>query len=168
MQIVEARIADGAAIEALLDAAFGSGRRARTAYQLRDGAVPIITASLVARDGDTLAGSVQCWPLLLLTGARACPLTLLGPLAVDPVRQGAGVGKALLGAALAAADSAGLPPVLLIGDLDYYAPFGFANGATAGWKLPGPVERHRVLLRGGAGLPRRGRLSSVTAQRLAA
>lgn len=146
---------DAPAIETLLDAAFGADRRRRTAYRLRAGSAMLAGPSLVARDGGSLAGSVQCWPLQLLSARGVVPLTLLGPLAVAPERQGAGVGKALLAAALGEIDAAGLPPVLLIGDEDYYAPFGFAAAATAGWLLPGPVDPARVLLRG-SGLPRFG------------
>ncbi len=147
MQIRPATPADAAAIETLLDAAFGAGRHARTAALLRSGATPFVGPSLVACSDSALVGSIQFWPIALVAHREAVPLTLLGPMAVAPAIQGQGVGRRLLAAALAAADGAGLDPVLLIGDLDYYGPFGFAAAATAEWTLPGPVERERVLLR---------------------
>ena len=52
--------------------------------------------------------------------------------------------------ALDAAAEHGLDRALmLIGDPEYYARFfGFDASRTAGWRLPGPVERHRLLARG--------------------
>lgn len=34
---------------------------------------------------------------------------------------------------------------MLVGDADYYGPFGFAAAATADWSLPGAAERERIL-----------------------
>lgn len=147
MQIDIAAAADGPAIAALLDEAFGPGRSRRTAYRLRAGAVPIAAASLVARKGERLLGSVQCWPVALDDGRRDLELTLLGPLAVDPAAQGQGIGSALMDAALAAVDANGLPPVVLIGDAPYYGRWGFTAAATGAWRLPGPFDPARLLLR---------------------
>jgi predicted N-acetyltransferase YhbS len=140
-----ARPADAAEIDALLDAAFGPGRHARTASLLRAGASPIPGPSLVAHAADgELIGSIQFWPIALVAD-RAQPLTLLGPLAV--ATPGIGIGRRLLADSLAAADAAGIDPILLIGDLSYYGPFGFDAAATGGWSLPGPVDPARLLLR---------------------
>lgn len=141
-------------IEMLLDSGFGPARRNRTAYRLRDGVDPLPGLSFVARDGGALFGSVQCWPLQLRgASGSALPLTLLGPLATAAERRGEGIATRLMHSALGAADATGAPPVLLIGDEPYYGRFGFSAAATAGWQLPGPVDRARLLLRGGAGLP---------------
>ena len=149
MLIRPARPADAADIDALLDAAFGPGRHARTASRLRAGAVPIVGPSLVARDaGGDLLGSIQFWPIRLTADAGAdLPLTLLGPVAVAGSARSIGLGRQLIGAALDIADATGLDPILLIGDLSYYGRFGFTAAATGGWTLPGPVERDRLLLR---------------------
>jgi predicted N-acetyltransferase YhbS len=48
--------------------------------------------------------------------------------------------------ALAAIDGTGIPAVL-IGDPEYYEPFGFTAEATGLWELPGPFERRRLLAR---------------------
>ncbi len=159
--LLPATVDDGPAIDALLDACFGPARRQRTAYRLRDGVEPIAGLSLVARDGAALAGSIQFWPVALFAGGRAHRLTLLGPLAVAPDRRGEGLGAALLTAALAGVDTNGAGPVVLIGDEPYYGRFGFAASGTARWSLPGPVDRARLLLRGGAGLPGVARLGPV-------
>ena len=150
---------DAAAIDTLLDSCFGPARRARTAYRLRDGVDPLADLSLVAHDGDALIGSIQLWPVQLREPAgRIHPLTLLGPLAVSPDRRCEGLGSALLADALA---RAGNRPVVLIGDEPYYGRFGFTAAGTAGWALPGPVDRARLLLRGGAGLPASATLESI-------
>lgn len=147
MRIAPATAADRPAIAALLDAAFGPGRLGRTAQRLRDGSAPITGLSLVAHADADLAGSVQLWPIELVAADGTAPLLLLGPVAVAAAARQIGLGRRLIAASLAAADAAGHDAVLLIGDLDYYGRFGFDAGATAGWSLPGPVERARLLLR---------------------
>lgn len=158
MHIVPTQAADLPAIESLLDSRFGPARRNRTAYRLRDGVAQDDALCFVARDGDRLIGSVQCWPIAIAgVGGGELPLVLLGPVAVVADREGEGIASRLMQAALAAADALGRPPVLLIGDAPFYARFGFSADATGGWLLPGPVDRRRLLLRGPATLlPRLG------------
>jgi len=142
---------DGAAVEALLDRAFGADRHARTAYLVRGGGAPIPALSVAARDGDRLIGTIQCWPVRLHgDDGRAWPLVMIGPVAVEPDRQRDGIGRQLMDRALAAARAESLDGALmLIGDPEYYGRFfGFDASRTAGWRLPGPVERHRLLGRG--------------------
>ncbi len=131
------RPADGPAIEALLDRAFGPGRLAKQSYRYRDGVAPIPGLRLVARDmsaGGTLVGTVRCWPVLIgPTQARA---VLLGPLAVDPKLAGQGIGRALMWTALDFAACDGYRLVLLVGDLDYYGRFGFVPAAPHGLVMP--------------------------------
>jgi predicted N-acetyltransferase YhbS len=159
---------DAAEIDVLLDACFGPARRARTAYRLRDGVAPISDLSLILRDGG-LAGSIQLWPVNLRdTTGRAHGLTLLGPLAVSPARRCEGIGKALLTEALARADAAGTGPIILIGDTSYYGAYGFEAAPTQHWSIPGPVDRARLLVRGGSHLPVVASLESVAERRLAA
>lgn len=161
MIVIESpEIADILDIEALLDAGFGPARHNRTAYRLREDAVADPALSFVARHGHRLAGSVQCWPIRLGAAGADLPLTLLGPLVVAAEHRGQGVASALMHAALGAFDAGagGMPGsrgILLIGDLPFYARFGFDNAATGGWRLPGPVAIERLLLRGDpTGLPR--------------
>lgn len=77
----------------------------------------------------------------------ALPLIMLGPVAVLPGLQRGGVGKALVYAALEVADRLSLPPMMLIGDAEYYERFGFSAEGTQLWNLPGPFDRDRLLLR---------------------
>lgn len=144
---------DPAAVERLLDRAFGSGRHARTAYRLRAGTTAIAALSFALVHDGMLIGSIQCWPIRFAgDDGRDVPLVLLGPVAVLPERQQGGFGRRLMAAALDAADARGFT-LMLIGDPEYYGRFfGFTADRTAGWRLPGPVERHRLLARG-AGVP---------------
>ena len=143
----------------LLDAAFGADRHRRTAYRMRAGCAPIAGLSFSAWDGGQLIGSLQSWPVAWIDvdagGAEGrVPLVMVGPVAVLPALQRSGTGRALMDAAVAAAER--LPEqggadgaLMMIGDPDYYGRFwGFAADATAEWQVPGPVERHRLLARG--------------------
>lgn len=147
MTIVPAGADHGAAIDLLLDDVFGKERHGRTAYRLREGAAPIDELCLVAlHDDGTLAGSIQLWPLEFVEDSGAVhALTLLGPVAVSKAEQGNGIGAALMEAAIARAKTIGREAIVLIGDPEYYGRFGFTAEATAGWRVPGPVERHRLL-----------------------
>lgn len=143
----------GEAVERLLDATFGADRRARTAYRLRAGTAALPALSFALVEGEAVIGSIQCWPVRHAgDDGRETPLVLVGPVAVAPDRQQEGLGRRLTHAALAAADARGLD-LMLIGDPEYYGRFfGFSAERTGAWRLPGPVERHRLLARG-AGVP---------------
>ncbi|GGE01432.1 hypothetical protein GCM10011529_04710 [Polymorphobacter glacialis] len=144
------QVSDLPDIEKLLDAGFGPARHNRTAYRLRDGAAPVAALSFGARDGADLAGSLQCWPVQLRTVAGAVvPMVLLGPVVTAADRRGQGIATQLIKAALAAIDTQGDLPVMLIGDAPFYGRFGFSAAFTRGWQLPGPVAAERLLLRGG-------------------
>lgn len=148
------------AIDSLLDDRFGPARHKRTAYRLRERAEVLAAYSFVAidgaMDGDTLVGSLSCWPIRLKSvGGARLPMILLGPVAVAANREGQGIASALMRASLAALDADDSPPVLLIGDAPFYGRFGFSAAATRHWELPGPVDHERLLLRGPTtGLPR--------------
>ena len=150
--------ADPAAVEALLDAAFGTDRHQRTAYRLREGMRAIADLSLAAFEEERLVGALLCWPIALHGDEGETPLILVGPVAVDPARQQQGIGRMMMTEMLA--HSAGREPLVLIGDPEYYGQhFGFIADATANWDLPGPFERRRLLARtGGRDLPYRGML----------
>ena len=144
---------DHADIAALLDDCFGPERHLRTAYRLREQATSIGELSRLIRAHDgRLLGSIQYWRLELVTASTAYPLVLLGPLAVTPAARRHGVGRRLMDATLALADAAEWAPVLLIGDPGYYGRFGFSAATTGGWRLSGPIEPHRLLLRNNSAL----------------
>lgn len=141
---------DSALVEALLDRAFEPDRHKRTAYQVREGCDWLPGLSFAAVDADQhLVGTIQCWPVALTDpDGRRHPMIMVGPVAVEPAVQGAGYGKALMTASLAALSPQAPLPQVMIGDPDYYGRFwGFTNAHTGGWDLPGPFERHRLLAR---------------------
>ena len=94
-------------VEELLDASFGEGRHARTAYRIREGMDWLDALSFAALDDeDYLAGTIQLWPVALTDPqGRAHPMIMVGPVAVMPGRQGEGFGKALMAASLGAIDA---------------------------------------------------------------
>ncbi|WP_205849817.1 GNAT family N-acetyltransferase [Nakamurella flava] len=69
-------------------------------------------------------------------GAPDLPLVGLGPLAVDPGFQRRGVGSALLHAVIGAAEALDEPALVLLGEPDFYARFGFEPAAPAGILAP--------------------------------
>ena len=154
MTIVPLATVPEAAVERLLDRAFGPERRQRTAYRVRAGTEAVEAFSFAALDASgSLLGIIQTWPVLLATdsGARV-PMMMIGPVAVEPAIQRGGVGRALVARMLEAADAStleGADALMLIGDPEYYGRFfGFSDAATARWRLPGPFEPRRLLARG--------------------
>jgi predicted N-acetyltransferase YhbS len=133
---------EAAAIESLLDRAFGPGRLAKTSYRLREGVFPLAELCFALRVSGALRGAIRYWPVLL--GGRK-PALLLGPLAVAPEDKGKGYGVALMRHSLAAAARLGHERVILVGDPEYYDRFGFKRRFAEGLNLPGPVEERRFL-----------------------
>ncbi len=136
--------ADIAARESLLDRAMGAGRRRKTSEKLRHGRQPAPGLAFVARDGEgRIVGSVRLWNVTLGRGGR--PALLLGPLAAEPGLKGKGIGSALMRHAIAQAQSQGHGAVVLVGDVPYYARFGFSAEKMSAVAMPGPFERDRFL-----------------------
>ena len=60
-------------------------------------------------------------------------------------RTSPGIGAALMRHAIAEAARLGHAAILLVGDPEYYARFGFSAAKTAGLAMPGPFEPRRLL-----------------------
>ncbi len=141
---------DGPSIEALLDKVFGADRQKKTVYRLREGVEPIIELGLIAMDGNELRGAIAFWPVIVQPVDKAVEARrglLLGPLAVDPVHRGEGIGIRLMEDTLEKATEMGHQLVILVGDLDYYERVGFSRNRDGVLRLPGPVEANRILVR---------------------
>lgn len=129
--------ADAQAVEALVLAAFGPGRFAKTAERLREKAG--ISAGFVVRDGGRIIGSVRLWRIAV----GDTPALFLGPIAVDAASRRAGLGADLVAACVGHAKAAGTGGVLLVGDAPYFSRFGFQ--AAPDVRLPGPADQRRLL-----------------------
>lgn len=136
-----------AAVEALLDVAFGPDRHRKTTYRLREGVAALPELSYVALDEgedgrEEVIGTIRYWPVLI---GGATPSLMLGPIAVAQHVQSLGLGSKLIGTTLDKARALGHRSVILVGDAPYYRRFGFTRGLTLGLFLPGPVDPDRFL-----------------------
>jgi predicted N-acetyltransferase YhbS len=136
------RLSDIEAREALLGQAFGETRWRKTSERLRAGRLPAEGLAFVAADGKRVVGTARLWNIACGSGQ---PVLLLGPVAVESSCRNRGIGAALVRHALDAARRLSHGAVILVGDPPYYCRFGFASAKAASLKLPGPVERHRLL-----------------------
>ena len=135
------RAQDAAAVEALVDQAFGPGRFVKAAERLRERNAPDLDLSFVAWAGERAVGCVRLWPILI----GDAPAVLLGPFAVDDAWRSRGVGGELIARACQAARENGHRLILLVGDEPYFRRFGFVAPPAGQVTLPGPVDRRRVL-----------------------
>jgi predicted N-acetyltransferase YhbS len=133
-----------AATEALYALAFGPGRHAKAAARLREGHQCRRDVSFVALANDELIGACRLWLLQTDQGHEAL---FLGPIAVSPDRQGLGLGGKLVEACLTASDRLTGLPVILVGDLAFFEPFGFRQVPKGQLILPGPADPKRILYR---------------------
>lgn len=138
---------DAAEALALIDRAFGPGRYAKVSERLREGNRLRADLSFCAFSGEAMVGVVRLWSVRVGDVAGA----FLGPIAVELDVRGQGVGARLVAAASSAADLAGEPYTLLVGDPAFFNPLGFTAAAAAGVVMPGPVDPRRVMVRLGAG-----------------
>jgi len=127
--------------EALLDLSFGEERFTKTSERLREGRLPVFAFAALDESGK-LVGTVRLWSVADRDGSESL---LLGPLAVDPACRGSKVGDRLMRHALNQAALLGHGSVILVGDLPYYARFGFEAGLLDDVTLPGPVAYERFL-----------------------
>lgn len=129
MHVREETAQDLAAIARLIELAFGQAGEARLVDQLRaDGDA---TVSLVAVEAGRVFGHVMLSPM-------SAPFRALGlaPLAVLPEFQRRGIGTALMSAAIERARQGKWPAIFVVGDPDYYGPFGFRADLAAGFASP--------------------------------
>ncbi len=132
--------ADTPEVETLMDLCFAPGRTALSSYRLREGVDPVAGLCLMTRNEYGVpVGAIRYWPVRI--GDQ--PVLLLGPIAVHPTAQGEGLGAYLMRESLHRAADMGWQRVMLVGDLPYYARFGFVNLADV--EMPPPTNPDRVL-----------------------
>ena len=129
--------ADRDDVDALVMAAFGPGRFAKTAERIRETAR--MAVAFTARDNGRLVGSVRLWAITV-DGLDAL---FLGPIAVAGDARRGGLGADLVGACIGEAQHRSVAGVLLVGDPPYFSRFGFQPAPDV--RLPGPADPHRIL-----------------------
>lgn len=120
---------DHVAVHALHVAAFGSSLEADLVDALRPAASPLV--SLVADASGLVTGHILFSPVVL-PGHDGLRLMGLGPMAVLPARQRAGIGSALVRAGLEACRDIGAGAIVVLGHPRFYPRFGFAPAARLG------------------------------------
>lgn len=133
---------DHVEVDALVMAAFGPGRYAKTAERIRERAH--LAAGFVARDGGQedggrLVGSVRLWSVEI----DGMPALFLGPIAVAADDRRGGLGGDLVAACIDYARRCDIAGILLVGDLAYFQRFGFEPAPDV--RLNGPADPRRVL-----------------------
>ena len=145
MKIRTERLGDERAIYRLTEAAF-------TGHPHSEGTEPAIVDALRA-DGDLalsvvaevdgeIVGHVAFSRAVLSTGEQGW--FALGPISVDPERQGRGIGRALVEAGAAHWREAGAKGVVLLGDPALYGRFGFVRDTPL--HIEGPLAGYFQVL----------------------
>ena len=126
--------ADAAGIRAVHEGAFPTPLEAELVEALvREGDA---AASLVDERQGRIAGHVLLSRMTVSGDDRGFRALGLAPIGVLPGFQGGGIGKALIGAALAIARATGEELVFVLGEPDYYARFGFSAATAAPFASP--------------------------------
>jgi putative acetyltransferase len=102
--------------------------------QLRASHAWIPALSLVAVENQRIVGHVLC----SRAHVEEVPVLGLGPIGVASAFQSRGIGTALMGAVIHAADELGGPLIGLLGATSYYSRFGFAPASEVGISSPNP------------------------------
>ncbi|MEG1452578.1 MAG: N-acetyltransferase [Brevundimonas sp.] len=137
VDIQREQVSDAAAIDALVMAAFGPGRFAKTAERVREKSA--ILAGFTVYDGDALLGSVRLWNVT----SGAARGAFLGPIAVRKSKRSSGLGGLLVQKCIDEAKALGLDGILLIGDPPYFERFGFLPAPDS--VFSGPVSKQRIM-----------------------
>ncbi len=151
MNIIARQAEHYEAIENLLDASFGKNRHSRISYAIRQGVSFIPNLSFVLIEEQHLIATISCWPVFLKPidnqyQARTIELIMVGPIAVSQSHQNLGYGRKLVRKVIEIVHEKTLDDLIMIGDPEYYAQFGFKAKSECDWQLPGPYERHRLLM----------------------
>jgi putative acetyltransferase len=140
------------AIGRIHEEAFGQPQEACLVEQLR--ANHGILLSLVAVAAGQIVGHILYSPVSLDAGGTEVQGAGLGPMAVLPGFQRAGVGSRLVAEGTRRLRQRGCPFIVVVGHPDYYPRFGFVPGSRHGvrcqWDVPDaafmmlPLDRSRL------------------------
>ena len=129
--------------------AFGRSEEADLVDRLRDEGA--LWLSQVALSNDQLVGHAAYSLVKVSDGESVWRFPALGPIAVEPARQGHGIGGALIRAGIEVVRDAGYGLLFLVGHPTYYPRFGFQPalplGFSSDWVKPdGPHEHFMALV----------------------
>ncbi|WP_454858868.1 GNAT family N-acetyltransferase [Promicromonospora soli] len=151
-QIRPERPADFPSIRKVLVAAFGDDEVADGVDRIRESWIYRPATSLVAISDGEVVGHVMITGCTITSDAGERTVAMLTPLAVSPERQRRGIGGDLVRAALAGAEEAGVPFVMLEGSPKYYGALGFEpareHGIEPDYPMPdwAPPDAFQVYL----------------------
>jgi putative acetyltransferase len=134
IQVRPAEPRDAAGIRRVLLAAFPTGAEADLVERIETDGDRVI--SLVATDHGEMMGHVLFSRMATEGDGRAIPSLGLGPVAVDPRAQQAGIGSALIRAGLGIATAYGTELVFVLGEPEYYGRFGFSAETARPFSSP--------------------------------
>ena len=138
-QIRLERPADFPPVRDVLVAAFGDDEVADGVARIRESRIYRPATSLVAVSDGVVVGHVMITGCTVTGDAGERTVAMLTPLAVSPEHQRRGIGGALVRAALAGAEKAGEPLVVLEGSPTYYGALGFVPAREHGIKTERPL-----------------------------
>jgi predicted N-acetyltransferase YhbS len=149
MEIRDEGVGEAEAIAEVTARAFrgaehSSGTEAKIVDALRPAGA--LTISLVAAEGGRVVGHVAVSPILI--DCQAGHWFGLGPVSVDPARQGHGIGTSLVTAALDRLREMDANGCVVLGDPAFYARFGFASDAGLKYGDVPPRFFQRIVLAG--------------------
>lgn len=88
--------------------------------------------SFVAELDQKIVGAIYFSKALLRTPKKDVPVVTFGPLAVDPLYQGLGIGRALFLKSVALLRSSSYPAIVIYGEPNYYPKLGFHRAKEFG------------------------------------
>jgi putative acetyltransferase len=124
------RLDDASAIHAVHAAAFATDAEARLVDAIRANGRAAV--SLVAEAGDRVVGHILFSEVTVGAVPDGPRGVGLAPLAVAPDLQRRGIGAALARSGIEACRAAGFGFVVVLGDPEYYARFGFGKASSRG------------------------------------
>jgi predicted N-acetyltransferase YhbS len=131
---------DAVTVAAFRDATYSSHTEHFIVGKLREAGQ--LSVSLVADDNGTVVGHVAISPVTISDGTGGW--YGLGPISVEPGRQGLGIGTQLMEHALSELRRTGAAGCVVLGDPKYYSRFGFI--ADPALVLPGvPPEYFQAI-----------------------
>ncbi|HEX4738433.1 MAG TPA: N-acetyltransferase [Allosphingosinicella sp.] len=125
---------DAAAIRAVHLGAFPTSAEADLVERLTGDGDAVI--SVVAEEDDEIVGHVLLSRKMVRGDGRDYRALGLGPISVVPDRQSAGIGSALIRAAIERAKALGEDMIFLLGEPAYYRRFGFRAEEAAPFASP--------------------------------